>query len=443
MANTQSFDDNFQSVTMSNGLRIAHRQTSSPVMYCGFIVDCGTRHEGSPELYGMAHFVEHILFKGTHTRDGWHINNRMESVGGELNAFTTKEDTTFYAVALNKDFARACELLCDLVAHPTAPQHELENEREVVIDEIMSYRDNPAELIFDEFENRLFAAPTQVEDAGNIPPTWSNLGHNILGSEQTVRTFGHDECIRFIKDNYTADRMVFFHQGSTPFDKVVKCIERYFDCPMSTQPQQPSHSPWIIDDKNPPSAASTLLAAEEPWRIEQGTHQSHILLGAPSYPIGSPNSAAMALISNMLGGPGMNSRLGLELREHRGLVYSVDSNISNYTDAGYLGIYFGCDHKDEQRCLKLCHKQLERFKNEMLTPRQLLNAQKQLCGQLGVSRANLENNAIGMAKNLLRLGQVKTLEQNCQRIMALTPEDINRVANEVFNTERLKTAIIC
>ena len=191
----------YQSVTLDNGLRIVHRTSDSPVMYCGFMVDCGTRDEKGPEMYGMAHFVEHVLFKGTTTRDSWHINNRMESVGGELNAFTTKEETTFYTIGLNKDFDRACNLLCDLICNPTVPQHELEMEREVVIDEIMSYRDTPTELIFDEFENRLFSS-----SSSNV--SWQALGHNILGNEETVRTFDHEKSIRFIDENYTPDRMI-------------------------------------------------------------------------------------------------------------------------------------------------------------------------------------------------------------------------------------------
>ena len=416
-----------QQLTLPNGLRIVHRQTTSPVMYCGVMVDCGTRHESDAAFYGMAHFVEHILFKGTSHRDSWHINNRMESVGGELNAFTTKEETTYYAIGLNKDFPRACDLLCDLLCHPTAPQHELEKEREVVVDEIMSYRDTPAELIYDEFENRLWA-----DD-----PVSHALGHNILGSEQTVRTFDHDLCMRFIQANYTPDRMVFFHQGSTPFDQVVRCVQRCFDLAAPSPRQSAVHT-----------ASATTLAtptapfAASPYVLEQGTHQAHVLVGAPSFPIGHPDAAALALLNNMLGGPGMNSRLGVELREKRGLVYTVESNITSYTDTGYVGIYFGCDHHDVRRCLSLVHHQLHRLTTEPLTLRQLQNAQKQLCGQLGVGRANLENNAIAMAKNVLRLGRVESLDATCERIMQVSTDDMQRVANTVFDTELLRTIII-
>lgn len=425
----------YQSVTLDNGLRIVHRTSDSPVMYCGFMVDCGTRDEKGPEMYGMAHFVEHVLFKGTTTRDSWHINNRMESVGGELNAFTTKEETTFYTIGLNKDFDRACNLLCDLICNPTVPQHELEMEREVVIDEIMSYRDTPTELIFDEFENRLFSS-----SSSNV--SWQALGHNILGNEETVRTFDHEKSIRFIDENYTPDRMIFFHQGATPFDKIVKLVEKYFHCTRVSLANREGLP--TSDQVN--SYRSSLIggdaASSQPIIIHQDTHQSHVLLGAPTYPIGHEYAAALALLCNILGGPGMNSRLGLELREHRGLVYTVESNINNYTDAGYLGIYFGCDHHDVNRCLKLCHKQLERFQDELLSPRQISNAKKQLGGQLGVAMANMENNAIALAKNLLRLGKVETLEQTCNRINSVSPELINKVACEVFDKALLKTVII-
>ena len=420
MTNHSTTPSPCQTAILSNGLRIVHRKTDVPVMFCGFMVDCGMRDEPAPELFGIAHFVEHILFKGTRTRDSWHINNRMESVGGELNAFTTKEETTFYAVGLNKDFTRACELLCDLVFHPTAPQAELEKEREVVIDEILSYRDTPAELIFDEFENLLFDGHP--------------LGHSILGTEDTVRTFDHDRCIRFIQQHYLPSRMVFFHQGNTPFERVVKCLEKY-----------------AVADILPPEAVLTRPTSEaphfsklgsEPVILHYDTHQSHVLLGSPAYPIGHPKGYALTLLNNILGGPGMNSRLGLELREHRGLVYTVESTLSRYTDAGYFSIYFGCDHHDVAQCLKLCHKQLDHFRNHILSPRQLQAAQKQLCGQLGVSSANLENSSINMSKNHLRFGHVDSLEETTQRIMEITPALVNEVANEVFNKSMLKTIII-
>lgn len=408
----------YKTLTTTAGLRVVYRHTDTPVSYCGFMFDCGTRNESGPAQFGMAHFIEHILFKGTQKRDSWHINNRMESVGGELNAFTTKEETTFYSVFLDRDYERAIELLCDLVCHPTAPEKELIKEQEVVIDEIMSYRDTPAELIYDEFENQLFAG--------------SPLGHNILGSEATVKGFHSEACLAFIRQHYTTSRAIFFYQGAIDMEKVVKTVEKWYEKreePISTDP--------ILSSMPLSEEGPTENPEEEPCH-----NQSHVILGAPSYHIGHPNSAALALLNNILGGPGMNSRLNLSLREKRGLVYTVESNINNYTDAGYFSIYFGCDHHDVSKCLKLCHTELEHFRNITMTPAQLAAAQRQLRGQLGVSQANLENNAIALAKNMLRLGRVESLEETCSRIDAMTPDLIQQVANEVFDKTRLRTTII-
>lgn len=407
-----------EDLTLPNGLRIIHQHAESAVGYCGFMIDCGTRDEDRPELFGIAHFIEHIIFKGTRKRDSWHINNRMESVGGELNAFTTKEETTFFSAFLSEDFSRACELLCDLVCNPTAPQHELEKEQEVVVEEIESYRDTPSELIFDEFENRLFAG--------------SPLGHNILGSEETVRSFDSPTCLNFIDAHYTPDRMVFFSYGKTPFNKVINTINRFFNCQRPALGTNYTGNTAFSTELSTP--VNNFLNHEV---ITLGTHQSHVILGARTYHIGHKNNAALAIINNILGGPGMNSRLNIELREKRGLVYTVEGNVSNFTDAGYQCIYFGCDHGDVRRCLNICHNQLRRLYDVQLSAKQLAAAQKQLKGQLGVATANLENNAIALAKNLLRLGRSESLEETCARIDAVTAEQIQQIAYDFFATDKL------
>lgn len=407
----------YHTLTLPSGLRIVHQQTDSKVGYCGFMVDCGTRHEHGPSLYGIAHFIEHILFKGTTSRDAWHINQRMESVGGELNAFTTKEDTTFYSAFLASDFPRACELLCDLLCHPTAPQHELEKEQEVVVEEIESYRDNPAELIYDVFEDRLFAN--------------SSLGHNILGSEQTVRSFDHDTCMEFIHQNYTPDRMVFFAYGSMKWEQVKRLVTKYFN---------PDLDPNLNPNLDPNPNAEYGVRAES---IESTSrHQSHCMLGCRTYPIGHPNAAALALINNILGGPGMNSRLNQQLREKRGLVYTVESNVTTFTDAGYFSIYFGCDHEDRDYCLRLCRKELNRMAETPLSQRQLEMAKKQLKGQLGIGTANLENNALALAKQIMRRGSIESLEETCARIDEVSVEQIQTVAAQLFAADQLVTVVL-
>lgn len=423
----------YHTLTLPSGLRIVHQQTDSKVGYCGFMVDCGTRHEHGPSLYGIAHFIEHILFKGTTSRDAWHINQRMESVGGELNAFTTKEDTTFYSAFLASDFPRACELLCDLLCHPTAPQHELEKEQEVVVEEIESYRDNPAELIYDVFEDRLFA---------NSP-----LGHNILGSEQTVRSFDHDTCMEFIHQNYTPDRMVFFAYGSMKWEQVKRLVSKYFTAPLNPHNGGVRESSEGLGEGSEGLRESSEvlregLLGEDPVVAGGVRHQSHCMLGCRTYPIGHPNAAALALINNILGGPGMNSRLNQQLREKRGLVYTVESNVTTFTDAGYFSIYFGCDHEDRDYCLRLCRKELNRMAETPLSQRQLEMAKKQLKGQLGIGTANLENNALALAKQIMRRGSIESLEETCARIDEVSVEQIQTVAAQLFAADQLVTVVL-
>ena len=441
MTNLKSSSNHYQTATLPCGLRIVYQHQEAPVSYCGFMMDCGTRDELTPERFGIAHFIEHILFKGTKKRDSWHINNRMESVGGELNAFTTKEETTFYSVFLNHDYERAIELLCDLVCNPTAPERELQKEQEVVIDEIMSYRDTPSELIYDEFENRLFAGHP--------------LGHNILGSEETVRSFHSEDCLQFIHEYYTPQNAIFFFQGKAKFEQVVKKVEKYWTLRgvRSEELGVRSEKLGVRSDFARPASRpdgnsslltpnSSLSEASSPIVIHEGHHQSHVLLGARTYPIGHPNAAALALINNMLGGPGMNSRLNLTLRERRGLVYNVESNVTSYSDTGYFGIYFGCDHDDVKRCLRLCQQEIDRLASAPLSAMQLAAAKRQLKGQLGVSSANMENNAILLAKNMLRLGHCRSLEQTCAQIDNVSSELILTVMNQLFDKDLLRTVII-
>ncbi len=418
----------YLTTTLANGLRIVHRYTESPVSYCGFMIDAGTRDENVPDRFGMAHFIEHILFKGTQRRNAWHISNRMEAVGGELNAFTTKEDTTIYSVFLQPDFDRACELLCDLVCHPLAPISELKREQEVVVEEINAYRDNPPELIYDEFEDRIFAGHP--------------LGHNILGTEESVRAFDTSSCLQFIAEHYLPSRMVFFSCGRTPWKHVVRMVEKYFDrAEEGTMGNRSSHIllPWALRGE------SLIMGTGEKDHtsiIEKETHQAHVMLGAISYPIGSPKAAALALLNNILGGPCMNSRLNQELREHRGLVYTVESTLTNYTDTGLFNIYFGCDHQDVDRCLGIVRTQLHHMREKLLSSSRLRAAQKQFKGQLGVGSSNQENAAINLGKSMLRFGRCESLEETYARIDAITPSLARDVANEVFDEEGLYCVII-
>lgn len=407
----------YQTEILSNGLRVIHRTAQSPVMYCGFMVDCGTRNEFDPSdpampLRGMAHFVEHILFKGTTHHSSHYINRCMESVGGELNAFTTKEETTFYAIGQTKDFSRACQLLCDMILNATAPEKELLREQEVVVEEIMSYRDTPSELIYDEFENQLFAGHP--------------LGHNILGDEDSVRSFHHDECIRFIREHYVPSRMVFFHLGQTPFLQVIKSLNKYFaysgiDAPLD-------RSALVLPAEQPHNLTPLHIT-----RLERG--QCHIIIGTRTFPIGDERAATLALINNVLAGPGMSSRLVQELRERRGLVYAIEGSVTPFTDSGYWCTYFGCEHDDADRCLRLIRHQIDRFCNDGLSETQLRAAQRQLCGTICISAENTENRAIAMAKTLLRQDRVEGIQETCQRVNSVTRQQVLDVAQQLFISE--------
>lgn len=403
-----------QQHTLSNGLRIIHQPIQSKVAYCGYAIDAGTRDEAEHQQ-GMAHFVEHMLFKGTQKRRAWHILNRMENVGGDLNAYTNKEETVVYTAFLAEHFSRAFELLTDIVFHSTFPQHEIDKEVEVIIDEIQSYEDTPSELIFDDFENLIFP---------NHP-----LGRNILGKPEMLKGFTTDDALAWTNNYYTPSNIVFFVLGDLNFKQIVRMAERLT-----------AHLP--LKEAN---HSRTLPAAYEPRlsKLNRETHQAHVMIGGRGYDAHNEKRTALYLLNNLLGGPGMNSRLNLSLRERRGLVYQVESNLTSYTDTGTFCIYFGCDQQDTERCIKLVHKELKNLCDKKMTSSQLFAAQKQLIGQIGVASDNNENNALGMAKTFLHYNKYDTPEKVFQRIRSLTPEILLEVSNEMFADNQLSTLIYC
>ena len=388
---------------LPNGLRIIHKPTLSKVAYCGFAIDAGTRDEEENEQ-GMAHFVEHLIFKGTEKRKAWHILNRMENVGGDLNAYTNKEETVVYSAFLTEHLERAMELLGDIVFHSTFPQHEIEKETEVIIDEIQSYEDTPSELIFDDFEDLIFR---------NHP-----LGRNILGKPDLLRGFRSEDVLSFTRRYYQPGNMVFFVQGQYDFKKVVRLATKYFsDVPAVD----------VVSRRVPPP-----LYVPEQLTIAKDTHQAHVMIGSRGYHAFDDKRTALYLLNNILGGPGMNSRLNVALRERRGLVYTVESNLTSYTDTGAFCIYFGTDLEDMDTCLRLTYKELKRMRDNKMSPSQLAAAKKQLIGQIGVASDNFENNALGMAKAYLHYHKYESSESVFQRIEALTAEQLLEVANEMF-----------
>lgn len=398
--------------TLSNGLRLVHLPSDSPVSYCGFAVNAGTRDEEASE-FGLAHFVEHMLFKGTAKRKAWHILNRMENVGGELNAYTTKEETFVYSIFMEEHYSRAFELLADLVFHSRFPRQEIEKEVDVILDEINSYEDSPSELIFDEFENQLFEGHA--------------LGHNILGDEQSLLSFGPESGLSFMKRFYTPGNMLFFSMGRIDFRKIVKMAERGL-----------SDIEWPLTPRNRVAPGRMIPAVR---KIHKETHQAHVLIGGRAYSMHDEKRVPLFLLNNLLGGPGMNNRLNVSLREKNGLVYNVESNITSYTDTGLATIYFGTDPKNMEKSLQLVYKELRKLRETKLTATQLAAAKKQVIGQLGVSGDNREGLFLGLGKSYLHYNRYDTLPEVFEKVEKLTSEDILETANDIFAPERLSALI--
>lgn len=403
-------------MTLSNGLRVIHQSSDSNVVYCGYELNVGTRNEESG-YEGMAHFCEHVSFKGTKRRKSWHISNALESVGGDLNAYTNKEDTVYYAAVLKEHTARAIDLLTDIVFYSTYPQAEIDKEVEVICDEIESYNDSPAELIYDEFENLLFANHA--------------LGHNILGTAERVRSFKTADAQRFTQRYYRPENSIFFFYGDVDFKRVVRLLER------ATSDFAPS-KPIIEPALNQP------LPPNMPDFIEKnhGTHQAHVMVGTRGYDIHDKRRMSLYLLNNLLGGPGMNARLNLSLRERHGLVYTVESSMVSYCDTGVWAIYFGCDPKDVGRCLKLVRKELDRVIQKPLSDTQLRAVKKQIKGQIGVACDNRENFALDFGKSYLHYGWERDLNSLFRHIDEVTAESMQQVAAELMQQERLTTLVI-
>lgn len=403
-------------MTLSNGLRVIHQSSDSNVVYCGYELNVGTRNE-EPGYEGMAHFCEHVSFKGTKRRKSWHISNALESVGGDLNAYTNKEDTVYYAAVLKEHTARAIDLLTDIVFYSTYPQAEIDKEVEVICDEIESYNDSPAELIYDEFENLLFANHA--------------LGHNILGTAERVRSFKTADAQHFTQRYYRPENSIFFLYGDVDFKRVVRLLER------ATSDFAPS-KPIIEPALNQP------LPPNMPDFIEKnhGTHQAHVMVGTRGYDIHDKRRMSLYLLNNLLGGPGMNARLNLSLRERHGLVYTVESSMVSYCDTGVWAIYFGCDPKDVGRCLKLVHKELDRVIQKPLSDTQLRAVKKQIKGQIGVACDNRESFALDFGKSYLHYGWERDLNSLFRHIDEVTAESMQQVAAELMQEERLTTLVI-
>ena len=440
--------------TLDNGLRIIHLPSDSKVVYCGYQINAGTRNE-EPGEEGLAHFCEHVTFKGTERRKAWHILNCLESVGGDLNAYTNKEGTVYYSAILKEHIARAVDLLSDIVFHSVYPQAEIDKEVEVICDEIESYNDSPAELIYDEFENILFKG--------------SSLGHNILGTAEQVRSFTTEDALRFTRKLYRPDNAIFFAYGDIDFKKLVKLVGRALadddsgklaeeDCHAdvaddtdfsgdtgfagdenSITTEKSVSSVKSVGPKNYPSVGEEI--AGQTIVMQKNTHQAHVMIGTRAYDVNDDRRMPLYLLNNILGGPGMNAKLNLALREHNGLVYTVESTMVAYGDTGTWSIYFGCDEHDIKRCLRLVRKELDRMMEKPLSDSQLKAAKKQIKGQIGVACDNRENFALDFGKSFLHYGWEKNVDCLYKQVEAITSQQIQDVARELFDKNRLITLI--
>lgn len=402
---------------LPNGLQIVHRKTTSPVVYVGIMVGAGTRHE-LPNENGMAHYIEHCVFKGTQHYTARQIINQIEGIGGEINAYTTKEETTFYAATLSNHFRTTLHLLAEMVLRPTFSKRETDKEVAVILDEIESYNDSPSELIYDDFENMIFEG--------------SSLAMPILGTKKTLRRISKspDMALSWMQQHYRPERMVLFVLGNVSTKQVIASAERE------------------LAPLNPPSRGETISL---PFREGVGlglsrlyrrhTHQTHMMLGSYAYPIGHHKQLTMYLLNNILGGGSMSSRLYLSLREKYGLVYNIDSQAVPLSDTGYWNIYLACEPQHKDACLELCHKELKQLRDTTLTSTQLLRALRQLEGQMAISAENQENNALAMAKQMLYHHHAPAWRETYSKVKEITPTQLQDVANEVFAPEKIYTLL--
>lgn len=408
---------NYNTHTLANGLRIIHLPSAQPVVYCGYAVGAGTRDEELGREEGMAHFCEHITFKGTERRSSMKILGHLESVGGDLNAFTNKEETVYHAAVLKDNIGRAVDLLTDIVFHSTYPQAEIDKEVEVIVDEIESYNDSPAELVYDLFENAVFSGHP--------------LGHNILGTAEKLRRYTTADALRFTRRYYRPDNSVFFAYGDVDFARLVRLLERA---------NTVAADEVCCDCKQ--SAATLPPYVAQHIEHHMDTHLAHVMVGTRAYDVHDERRIALYLLNNILGGPGMTARLNVSLRERNALVYTVESMAQSYSDTGLWAVYFGCDPKNVNRCLRLIRRELDKVMQRPLSDAQLRAAKRQIRGQIGIACDSRESFALDFAKSYLHYGWKKDVTALCERIDALTATDLQRVAQDLFAEERLTSLVV-
>ncbi|MDD4673227.1 MAG: pitrilysin family protein [Bacteroidales bacterium] len=402
----------FESHTLSNGIRVVHGRTNSPVAYACIMINAGTRDELDGE-HGMAHFIEHVLFKGTKKRRAYHVMSRLEDVGGELNAYTTKEETVVHSTFLKENYHRAIELMFDITFQSTFPEKELVKEKVVVLDEINSYKDSPSELIFDDFEELLYP---------NHP-----FGRNILGTKKSLKRFTRNDIFKFINRVYNTNQMVFCSIGNISFSRVVKLADRYFGT--------------VAPNYRTVNRCAIKPALPVKKEVKKKTFQQHCMVGCRTYHLHHNNRVAMYLLNNVLGGPGQNSRLNLSMRERNGYAYTVESSYMPYSDTGVFNIYFGSDKENFSKSVDVLYGELNLLCNKKLGVQQLIKAKRQLIGQLAIASENNEALMLNVARKYLFSSTVEDFDELNAKIESLTAQELLQVAKENFFPEKLSTLI--
>jgi len=397
---------------LANGIRIIHHQVNSAVAHCGIMINTGSRDESAPEQ-GMAHFIEHALFKGTKKRKAFHVLSRLEDVGGELNAYTTKEETWYYSSFIKDYYERSIELISDIVFNSTLPQKELEKEKDVIVDEINSYLDSPSEAIFDDYEELVYHGHP--------------IGRNILGIKKTLLNFDDKKAKAYMQKHYNTDEMILSSVGNIDFNKLLRLAEKHLSHIPTNKRKHKRHGINGYETRE-------LL-------VKKDISQTHCIIGNRAYSAQDPKARTLILLSNLLGGPGMNSRLNLGIREKYGFTYTIESNFTTYCDTGVWGVYFGTDPQTVKKTIKLIYKELKKLRDVKLGPVQLQKAKQQLIGQLAIAQENNCNLMQSIAKSYHAFGKVESIEEMNIKILNITAEEIQEVAQEIFREDQLSTII--
>lgn len=396
--------------TLANGIRVIHKEVNNDVAHCGLMINAGTRDENEDE-HGLAHFIEHSIFKGTTKRKSFHILTRLEDVGGELNAYTSKEETCVYATFLSQHYLRATELICDIIFNSTFPEKEIEKEKTVILDEINSYKDSPAEEIYDRFEEIIFP---------DHP-----IGKDILGTEAHLKSFKRKNLLEYIQRCYNTDEMVFSSIGKISSKNLKKITESTLGQIPTSERKFKRNSPKFYEQQ-------TLF-------VRKNVYQSHIVLGNKAYSAKEKKRTGLILLNNLLGGPGMSSRLNLSVREKYGYTYNIESNYQIYSDCGLWYIYMGTDKEAIEKCINLSIKELNKLKQERLSIGQMHKAKQQIIGQVAISQENTSSLMLGFAKTFLHFNRVDTLGETIAKIEKITADDIIAIANEIFDENQIST----